>query len=100
MTTRIVNEVTINGPLDDVFDLVTTARYWTEWHPATVGVSGVVDRPIASGAVIRERAQIASTSMKATGSWPSIFDRRGCCWSAKPGACRSSTHSAPPSWSS
>ena len=67
MTTDIVNEVTISGPLDDVFDLVTTTRYWTEWHPATVCVSGVVDRPIASGDVIRERAQIGQHEYE--GNW-------------------------------
>jgi hypothetical protein len=25
-------------PIDAVFDVVTTARYWTEWHPATRGI--------------------------------------------------------------
>lgn len=58
MTTRVVNDVSIEGPIERVFDLVTTTRYWTEWHPATIGVEGVVDRPIALGDTIRERARI------------------------------------------
>jgi hypothetical protein len=55
---RVVNRVSIDGPLDQVFDLVTTTKYWPEWHPATVGVGGVTERPIALGDVVRERAQI------------------------------------------
>lgn len=67
MTTRVVNEVRIDGALEPVFDIVTTTRYWTEWHPATIGVDGVVDRPIAPGDMIRERARIGQRVYE--GNW-------------------------------
>ena len=31
----VVNNIKIGGPAEAVFDLVTTARFWAEWHPAT-----------------------------------------------------------------
>jgi hypothetical protein len=57
---RVVNQISINGSIERVFDAVTTARYWPQWHPATIAVSGVTDRPVALGDVIRERAQIGA----------------------------------------
>jgi predicted ester cyclase/uncharacterized protein YndB with AHSA1/START domain len=56
--TNIGNEVHIDGPIGPVFDLVTTTRYWPQWHPATEAVSGVTDRPLALGDQVRERASI------------------------------------------
>jgi len=47
--TRAANQVTIGGPPERVFDLVTTARYWPDWHPATLAVGGVTERPMALG---------------------------------------------------
>jgi len=38
--------------------LVTSARFWPQWHPATLGVGGVRQRPFLLGDVIRERARI------------------------------------------
>lgn len=55
---RVVNTVRIDGPIERVFDLVTTTKYWPEWHPATVGVGGVTERPIALGDIVREQARI------------------------------------------
>jgi hypothetical protein len=55
---QVVTEIDTQGPPLAVFDLVTTPKYWPQWHPATVGVGGVTDRPIQLGDVIRERAQI------------------------------------------
>lgn len=37
----ITNRITITGDLAAIFDLVTTTRFWTAWHPATTGVGGV-----------------------------------------------------------
>lgn len=54
----VSNTILLVGDLSDIFDLVTTARHWPEWHPATVGVSGQVDKPMRLGDVIRERAKI------------------------------------------
>lgn len=55
----VVNTIAIAGGLEPVFDLVTTARLWPQWHPATVAVGGVTERPFLLGDVIRERGQAA-----------------------------------------
>ena len=55
---QVVNTVRIDGPIEQVFDLVTTTQYWPEWHPATVGVGGVTERPIALGDIVHEQARI------------------------------------------
>jgi predicted ester cyclase/uncharacterized protein YndB with AHSA1/START domain len=65
--TRIGNEIRIDGPIDVVFDLVTTTRHWPRWHPATEGVSGVTDRPLALGDQVHERASIGGR--KHAGTW-------------------------------
>ena len=44
--------------MERIFDLVTTARYWPDWHPATLGVSGAVETPMKLGDSIHERARI------------------------------------------
>jgi hypothetical protein len=56
--TEIVNSIHIDGPVENVFDLVTTTRYWPDWHPATESVGGVTDRPLALGDQVFERARI------------------------------------------
>ncbi len=55
----VVNTVTIAGAAEPVFDLVTTARFWPEWHPASEAVGGVTQRPFQLDDVIHERGQIA-----------------------------------------
>jgi Polyketide cyclase / dehydrase and lipid transport len=57
--TQIVGWVPIRGSIDQVFDLVTTAHYWPEWHPATQSVGGITQRPLVLGDQVRERARIA-----------------------------------------
>jgi hypothetical protein len=54
----VVNSILIQGRVEAVFDLVTCARFWPQWHPATLGVGGVIQRPFLLGDVIRERARI------------------------------------------
>jgi uncharacterized protein YndB with AHSA1/START domain len=56
--TTVCNEVRIDGPRELVFDLVTTTRYWPQWHPATEAIAGVTDRPLALGDLVHERAVI------------------------------------------
>lgn len=58
--TRVANRIAINGPIERVFDVVTTTRHWPQWHPATISVGGVTERPIALGDPIRERARIGA----------------------------------------
>jgi hypothetical protein len=64
---RAVNTVQIDGPVEQVFDLVTTTKYWPEWHPATVGVGGVTERPIALGDIVHEQARIGGRMYE--GDW-------------------------------
>ena len=40
----VTNTILIHGPIAAVFDLVTSARYWHRWHPATSHVGGVIVR--------------------------------------------------------
>jgi hypothetical protein len=58
---KVTTSILITGDPHAVFDLVTTARYWTDWHPATLGVSGQVNEPMKLGDVIRERARIGES---------------------------------------
>lgn len=62
----IVNTVTIDGPIEAVFDLATTARLWPEWHPATRAVGGVTERPYLIGDVVHERGEVADVPFQAT----------------------------------
>jgi hypothetical protein len=55
----VVNTISITGPVGPVFDLVTSARFWPQWHPASRAVGGVIQRPYQLGDVIHERAQFA-----------------------------------------
>ena len=54
----VVSSATIAGPPDAVFALITTARFWPEWHPATQAVGGVTERPYRLGDRISERGRI------------------------------------------
>jgi len=51
----LVREVEIKAPIEKVFDVVTTARLWTNFYPETVAVGGVTDRPFVRGDVIIEK---------------------------------------------
>lgn len=64
--TSVVNTVTINGSSKAVFDLITTARLWPQWHPATKGVGGVVERPYGLGDLIHERGRIGDKDFETT----------------------------------
>jgi Polyketide cyclase / dehydrase and lipid transport len=71
---RVVNQVTIHGPVATVFDEVTTTSSWPAWHPATIAVSGVTDRPIALGDTIHEKARIGGQEYE--GDWTVVeYDR-------------------------
>lgn len=56
--TTVKNQIHLRGKYGDIFDLVTTAKYWTQWHPATVEVRGQIETPMQLGDVIWERAKI------------------------------------------
>jgi hypothetical protein len=65
--TVVTNTIRIRGQADAVFDLMTTARFWPQWHPATVAVGGVVERPFQLGSIVHEQAQIGQHRRK--GNW-------------------------------
>jgi Polyketide cyclase / dehydrase and lipid transport len=64
---RVSHHFVADRPIDAVFDVVTTARYWTEWHPATRGIEGDVDHPARLGDHITEHVTIAG--VQGTGTW-------------------------------
>lgn len=64
--TRVTETVQIKGSLQRVFDLVTTTKYWTQWHPATLGVSGQVEQPLRLGDKVKERANIGGAEVEGT----------------------------------
>jgi hypothetical protein len=64
---RVSHHFIADRPIDAVFDLVTTARFWTEWHPATRGIEGDVDHPARLGDRIIEHVTIAG--IEGTGTW-------------------------------
>lgn len=62
----VINTVTIGGAAAPVFDLVTTARFWPQWHPASQAVGGVTQRPFQLGDLVHERGQIARIDFQVT----------------------------------
>jgi hypothetical protein len=70
----ITNTINIQGNATAIFDLVTTTRFWTAWHPATTGVGGVTQRPFQLGDKIRERAQIGARMHE--GTWTVVAHER------------------------
>jgi hypothetical protein len=62
----VVSVTSISGSAGPVFDLITSARFWPEWHPATRSVSGVTQRPYQLGDVIHERAHFAGLEIVVT----------------------------------
>lgn len=70
----VVNTIEIDGSLEAVFDLATTTRFWPQWHPATVGVGGVTERPMQLGDKVRERAVIGGKTLE--GNWTVVEHSR------------------------
>ncbi|MFO1207355.1 MAG: SRPBCC family protein [Burkholderiales bacterium] len=64
--TTIVSATDITGSAEAVFDLVTSARFWPQWHPATQTVSGVTDRAYRLGDVVCERARFVDSEFDVT----------------------------------
>ena len=62
----VVNTVTIAGAPEAVFDLVTTAKLWPQWHPATQAVGGVTERPYGLNDLIHERGRIGNQDFETT----------------------------------
>lgn len=58
-TTRIYTVVTIERPIDMVFEYVTTPANWPKWHPASLAVRGATDHPLEVGEQVTEDFQLA-----------------------------------------
>ncbi|MCX4095927.1 SRPBCC family protein [Nocardia sp. alder85J] len=52
------NTVTFDAPAYAVFDLVTQARFWPEWHVSSHGIAGVTQRPYRVGDIVYEFGQL------------------------------------------
>jgi uncharacterized protein YndB with AHSA1/START domain len=65
-TATVVNSLPIAGPPAAVFDLITTARFWPQWHPATRAVGGVTERPYGLGDRLHERGRIGERDFAVT----------------------------------
>lgn len=62
----VLNRVRINAPIVAVFDLVTTACHWPQWHPSTIEVGGVIARPYQLGDKVRQVAHIGGRTRNGT----------------------------------
>jgi len=56
---KIDTEIHIDRSPQDVFDYVTTPALWHQWHPATVEVRNVPDRPLRLGETMLELIAVA-----------------------------------------
>lgn len=65
--TRLRHEILIDRPIEAVFDVATTARHWTSWHPATQRVEGATQAPAQLGDRIVEHVRIAGH--EGSGTW-------------------------------
>jgi uncharacterized protein YndB with AHSA1/START domain len=57
--TRIYTALHIRKPAEAVFDYVTTAGNWPQWHPSSLGVSGALDHSALPGERITEKFRVA-----------------------------------------
>jgi hypothetical protein len=64
--TTIVSVTSISGPDEAVFDLVTSARLWPDWHPATLSVAGVTHQPYQLGDIVHEHVRFAGLEFDVT----------------------------------
>ena len=56
---RVETEIDIDRPPQAVFDYVTTPALWHTWHPATVEVRDVPNRPLIRGETALELIAVA-----------------------------------------
>lgn len=61
----VTTSVTIPVPPSDLFALVTNARQWPRWHPATASVRDTPDRPLIQGESVVESIRAAGRSFDA-----------------------------------
>ncbi len=54
------HSVLIDRPIEEVFDLITTVKYWPEWHPSSLETWGQTETPAKIGDEATERVQIGA----------------------------------------
>ena len=64
---RVSHHFVVDRPIEAVFVVVSTARFWPEWHPATRSVEGDTDHPARLFDRITEHATIAG--VEGSGVW-------------------------------
>jgi hypothetical protein len=64
---RVSHHFVVDRPIAAVFAVVSTARYWPEWHRATRSVEGDIDHPARLGDRITEHGTI--TGAEDSGTW-------------------------------
>src|SRR6185437_12479340 len=64
---RVSHHFVVDRSIEAVFAVVSTARFWPEWHPATRSVEGDTDHPARLFDRITEHATIAG--VEGTGVW-------------------------------
>jgi uncharacterized protein YndB with AHSA1/START domain len=57
--TQVVNSISIARSPAEVFDYATTPANWPSWHPASIEVSGTVDRSLNPGEQVTEAFRVA-----------------------------------------
>jgi uncharacterized protein YndB with AHSA1/START domain len=71
---QVSHHFVVGRPIGAVFDVVTTARFWPEWHPATRGVEGDIGHPARPGDQIIEHVTIAG--IHGSGTWTVVEHER------------------------
>lgn len=61
----VTTALTIPAAASEVFALVTNARQWPRWHPATASVRETPDRPLLQGESVVESIRAAGRSFDA-----------------------------------
>ena len=56
---RIYTSIIIHKPVEQVFDFVTTANSWPQWHPSSLSVRGASDHSGVSGDQVTEEFLVA-----------------------------------------
>ena len=64
---HLTHHFVLARPIEGVFDTATTAKYWTDWHPATLRVEGDIDHPARLGDTIVEYVRIGGR--EGSGTW-------------------------------
>lgn len=57
--TRIVSEITIARPVEEVYDFATAPANWVRWHPSTLRVDGDAGHPQDVGETCTEEFVVA-----------------------------------------